>query len=614
MKYNFRVPKYFHGWCGRFLMALLVASAPQLISTVDVDAAAGDPDPEFGSNGKIITQFSNGHGSAHAIALQPDGKIIVAGFAVMSDSDFALARYNHDGSPDTTFSNDGKVTKDFVGGPDAASAVAVQPDGKIIAVGTATTTTTSRDFAIVRYNINGTLDNNFGSGGIVMTDFGNTLDGAHAILVLPDAKILVGGGGAGNHFTLAQYNPDGSPDPTFGSNGYVTTPFAGFSWINALALQPNGKIIAAGFANNGNNFDFALARYESDGNLDLSFSFDGKALLHFGLADDGAFDVLRQPDGKIVVAGRAHALDILGSSDKYALARYLEDGTLDTTFSGDGVLTTSFGTSDEYASGVALQPDGKIIAGGSTAGVGDSSSNFGIIRYNSDGSADQSYGTNGVAITDFFQAGDFAEDVVIQPDGKVIAVGRARLGNTDVFALARYQTDPPPPCLFCDDFQDNILAPDWTYMKPHWNEAGGNLVGSPAAKKAEVIAFPVFAGCSVCTVKARISTNGALFNKVWLLAWYEDKKNNIEVLMNEETDKWIIKQRAGGVIVAKAKASAVIVPNTFYKVQVTFNGVNFTLAVDGTPLITMPAAVAPNGTVGFRVKNAVIRADSIFVN
>ncbi|MFF7892429.1 hypothetical protein ACFZDI_11025 [Streptomyces sp. NPDC007907] len=347
------------------------------------------------------------------------------------NSDFAVARYNTDGSLDTTFGTGGTVITDF--GDDAAAFdVALQSDGKIIAVGRSGVNT-YHDFALARYNPDGSLDTTFGTGGTVTTNFegdeqGDPWDGddeANGVALQPDGKIVVVGGGApgvGAEFALARYNTDGSLDTTFGTGGTVTS---GFGVAFGVALQPDGKIVAVGvFSSQGG---FALARYNSDGSLDTTFGTDGKATADFG-SGSILYGVALQTDGKIIAVGSG------GPSDnrRSVLTRYNSDGSLDTTFGTGGTVTTDFGGRD-WTREVALQTDGKIIAVGTGGAIGNL--DFALARYNSDGSLDATFGTGGKVTTDF--GGDSgASGVALQTDGKIIAVG----SNGD-FALARYQGD-----------------------------------------------------------------------------------------------------------------------------------------------------------------------------
>lgn len=258
------------------------------------------------------------------------------------------------GSLDPTFDTDGKVTTDFAAGADLAYAVARQADGKIIAAGTAFFGT--YDFGLVRYNTNGSLDTTFDADGKVTTNFGTGADAANAVAVQPDGKIVAAGlVGLGNNvynFALARYNTDGTLDTTFDTDGKVTTAIGSIDdRIYAIALQPNGKIVVAGFAYTGSSYDFALARYNTDGSLDATFGNGGKVTTPFGTGSDDAYAIALQPDGKIVAAGVA---TIAGSGFDFALARYNIDGSLDTTFDGDGKVTTAFTTGRDEAFGVVL--------------------------------------------------------------------------------------------------------------------------------------------------------------------------------------------------------------------------------------------------------------------
>ena len=171
-------------------------------------------------------------------------------------------------------------------------------------------------------------------------------------------------------------------------------------------------------------------------------------------------------------------------------------------------------------------------------------------------------------------------------------------------------------CLFCDDFEDGVLDPNWTYLKPAWSESGGFLIGTPARRKAIAIATPVFAGCDTCTVEALMRTAGGVGNRVWLFGWYVDKSNTIELMMKEESDKWVLRQRSGGQIVARVKASLTIDPNVDYKVEIQFDGTNFQVLIDNVLIITMPkaAGTTPFGTVGFAAKSTTGSFGEINVN
>jgi uncharacterized delta-60 repeat protein len=398
-------------------VACVVLAAALLV--VPAQAAPGDLDPSFGVGGKVTTDYASRIDFALGVVLQADGKIVAAGNTCACvggfNVDFALARYNTDGSLDGTFGGGGQVTTDWGTPLDAISAIALQADGKIVAVGlTAPSGLGTSDFGVARYNTDGSLDATFGAGGKVATDFGGGEQG-NAVVIQTDGKIVAAGASDGN-FALARYNANGTLDTAFGSGGMVITDFGAGEFAFELALQADGKIIAAGMSGS----DFALARYNPNGSLDATFGTGGEVTTDCGSSSDSAFGVVVQADGKIIAGG-------VGSGD-VALARYNANGSLDPTFGSGGRVTTDLGSSFDVANTLALQGDGKIVA------AGGNSSDFALVRYSPNGSLDTSFGSGGVTTTDFGSS-DSAFDVAVQTDGKIVAVG----GNNADFTLARYQ-------------------------------------------------------------------------------------------------------------------------------------------------------------------------------
>jgi uncharacterized delta-60 repeat protein len=339
------------------IVLLLGALAPAVAQAVN----GGDLDPSFGGDGKLTTDFS-GFGYpdvASAVAIQADGKIVAAGDAL---GGFGLARYNPDGSLDTSFAGDGTRWTAFGSGESsAASAVAIQADGKVVAVGAWDRGAGNYDFALARYNPDGSLDTSFSGDGKRTQGFGGS-DRAHGVVLQADGKIVVAGIGDGD-FALARYNPNGSLDTSFAGDGTLTTPFFDdTSLAHAVAIQADGRIVAAGARVTSSDFDFALARYNPDGSLDTSFDGDGKS----NSFSAGASAVAIQADGRIVAAGTA-----VGD---FVLARYNPYGGLDPSFSDDGRLTTDFGAND-LGAGLAIQADGRIVVAGTADG------DFALARY-----------------------------------------------------------------------------------------------------------------------------------------------------------------------------------------------------------------------------------------
>ena len=284
-------------------------------------AAAGDLDSTFGVGGQVMTDLKRSTDIANAVAIQADGKLVVVGQTYQnndfSDEDFVVTRYNTDGTLDSTFGSRGKVRTDFPGLAAVPSSVVIQPDGKIVVAGGAFPLFTfAGNFKIVRYNPNGSLDTSFGDGGIVTTIFPA---GSYAsdVALQADGKIIAAGTvfvdfnpgeSSDTDFALARYNPDGTPDATFGTGGQVTTDFLGFEDdAFSVLIQPDGKIVAVGSANDPATFyDFAAARYLSNGTIDTTFGVAGKVRTDFGDQDfDRARSAALQPDGRIVAAGFA---------------------------------------------------------------------------------------------------------------------------------------------------------------------------------------------------------------------------------------------------------------------------------------------------------------------
>jgi uncharacterized delta-60 repeat protein len=288
----------------------------------------------------------------------------------------------------------------------------------------------------------GDLDPTFGVGGKVTTHFGS-LDVATDLVIQPDGKIVAAGYGVGAgpevDFAVARYNPDGSLDPTFGSGGKVITDFPGQSEAMAIALQSDGKIVVAGSANGPMGFDSVMVRYDSNGNLDATFGSGGKVVDSFSGLNDVISDIAIQPDGKIVAGGGVET--VFGS--EFMVARFNPNGSLDTGFGVNGSVVTEFFRLNDGLQAIALQPDGKIIAAG-LAGTGAFDSAFAVARYNSDGSPDQSFGVDGKATVAFSGRLNQAKGVALQGDGKIVLAGSSWLPvevNSTDFALARFNSN-----------------------------------------------------------------------------------------------------------------------------------------------------------------------------
>lgn len=385
--------------------------------------AAGDLDPSFAGDGLVTTNLTPGSDALHALAIQADGKIVVAGRTGGGGGQFVVARYTTTGTLDATFSGDGIARTNFSPGNDEAAAVAIQADGKIVVAGSADLAGTPR-FALARYDAGGALDPTFSGNGRVETAFPTGASVALGVAIQGNAKI-VAAGIADRHdgsFAVARYDPNGSLDAGFGGDGMVTTTISSaLDFGEAVAIEANGRIVAAGFA--GGAGRPGLVRYTTTGALDPTFSGDGKAVLPVG----GAAAAVAVRAGKIVVAGDA-------SLGRFAVFRVNSDGSPDSGFGDHGAALTKFPHTTAGAGAVAIQVDGKVVAAGLATGAGG---RFALARYTTAGALDPTFGGDGRVLTNFTSGDDEAAGVAIQADGRIVAAGfAAGLGGR--LALARY--------------------------------------------------------------------------------------------------------------------------------------------------------------------------------
>jgi uncharacterized delta-60 repeat protein len=437
----------------------LVCAASVSAANAYAASAPGSLDLSFDGDGKALTQIGSSTDQANAVAIQPDGRVVAAGFSQSGTGlRFAVLRYNGDGSLDTSFDGDGQVTTAIgAGSRDEAYAVALQPDGKIVVAGDSYDASNNPHFAVVRYNADGSLDTGFDGDGKVTTTVIGARALARAVAVQGDGRIVVAGSSDG-FVALARYNPDGSLDPNFNDDeasnpgGTANTPSGtvvtavGSSTAHAVAIQADGRIVVAGSMRNF-NIDIVVLRYKPDGGLDRSFgpvgtTRPGTVITDIGLITGGAasHDIatsLDLADGRIVVAGFTQ----VGSSFQIAALRYLGGGTLDSTFGGDGIVTTAVGPVSQ-GFGVAVDGDGRtIVAGDGSNGAND---DLALLRYGTDGSLDPAFGSGGIVTTPGGTAADQARGMALQGDGRIVVAGFSDNGiNQDDVVVARYHGDSP---------------------------------------------------------------------------------------------------------------------------------------------------------------------------
>jgi uncharacterized delta-60 repeat protein len=416
--------------------------------------SAGALDPTFGSGGIVNTGPS---GTAYAVALQTDGKIVVAGTPATGGSAGTVARYTPTGALDTSFGNGGSAAVSFFKSQGTnLLAVALDSSGKIVVAGNA---------GLARLTSSGSLDTSFGNKGEVLTPMGAELD---AVVIEPNGQILAAGwantNGSGASFgVLARYNANGTLDTSFGSGGLVTTYLAAQATFSALALQSDGKILAGGregLSATNNNFLFAVARFNPNGSLDKTFGSGGVVTTSIAgnasaIWDTGVHSVLIQSNGMIVAAGTVK--NGTGGAE-VALTRYDASGNLDPTFGAGGIaLTSTAGTTYDAAVAAALQSDGKIV----TAGY-HNSSYFELERYTTAGTLDSTFNGTGIVTTAIGSGAASAYGIAIYQGtdttgnaGKIVAVGNAN-GN---FAVARYLGDSVAgPSFSVTGFPSSITA------------------------------------------------------------------------------------------------------------------------------------------------------------
>jgi uncharacterized delta-60 repeat protein len=421
------------GGCGA-LGARTTAVATILDNRVGLPPQPSGLDPTFDTDGKVTTDFG---GNDTGMAIQPDGKIVMVGG---STSDFVLARYNTNGSLDTTFGTNGFVTHNMLTGTaeEIARAAAIQSDGKIVVAGhTGQFGRPGRpagnrfDHAIVRYNANGSVDTTFGNGGVASALIGRIF----AMALQPDGGIIVvGDAPLPEDMMVARYNPNGNLDLTFGEGGFRLFDFDLTAELaDNVAVQSNGAIVLSGphtrVGETEREQHTVVVRLDSGGDPDASFGTAGALIMLNARVSAG---LAVQNDGRIVLVGDIESAT--PATPRFSTMRLNVNGTPDTSFGTDGRVITSITTRGDTARAVALQADGKIVVAGSSNN--QVNPNFAAVRYNANGTLDASFATASMLTVDFFGFTDVAENVAIQGDGKIVLGGLAR-NNVDGYGLAR---------------------------------------------------------------------------------------------------------------------------------------------------------------------------------
>ena len=439
---------------------------------------AGSLDTSFGSGGTgVATVDFGGSDYGRKVAVQADGKILVLGTTEVGYN-FAIARFNANGTLDTSYGNGGKQTIDF-GGSEYGLALAIQPDGKAVAVGY--TSTGGGNFAVARLTTTGFLDSTFDGDGKLTTDLGSgVVDSAGSVAIQTDGRIVVAGN-ASNSIAVARYNSDGSLDPTFDGDGKRVYSLGAYAKAYGVALQPDGKIVAAGYYGN----DFAVVRVLSNGAPDTSFGSGGLKTVDMG-GTDIAYEIAVQPDGKIVAVGE--------NGGDLALVRLTASGGLDSSFGTGGKVFYGDSYKGQVGHALVLQPDGKIVVAGEENGV-----DWLLVRFNANGTPDASFGTSGGTVVDL-GGSERVRGVALQSDGKILvagnrgssgsvsndlAVGRFNAGGVAAGTRRLYvQQDANYNVTSLTDASGNVVeryAYDpygaATYLTPSWGVRAGSAYG-----------------------------------------------------------------------------------------------------------------------------------------
>lgn len=388
-------------------------------------------DATFGNGGKVIYPFTEDGDAIGSTAIQPDGKIIYWGLKEFSlDGNVFLTRFNVNGTIDTDFGINGIVNTSLICEIRGSSFIKLQNDGKILVTSSFATVGNADffDFATQRYNADGTIDTDFGNNGTVITDFNGKGDFSTAIDLQSDGKIIVAGYSYVNNnlntrISILRYNSDGVLDTTFANNGkLMVSSFATNSsdYLFTLKVIDDDSILLGANTNaleiNEDYWNFGILRINSNGFVDATFGTNGKVITDFGGAD--YVTAVDEINDEIIVAGYSQ----ISSNSKMVLAKYLNNGDLDTTFGINGIVNSNLTTStNDIISGMITSADGKLLCSGYT--FSSSNADALLIKFNSDGSIDSQFNSVGYITTDFDNNNDLAGSLAIGQDGKIVCSG-----------------------------------------------------------------------------------------------------------------------------------------------------------------------------------------------
>lgn len=456
-------------------------------------------DPAFGIGGMVVTSFGQRCEIAYNMVLQPDGKIIVLGNfdpePGVYDSDLMLARFNSDGTVDSTFGTNGLTLVDVNGDEHAFDAV-VQADGSIVVAG-ASYNVPGQDKLVMRFTSNGVLDPSFGNGGVVLIDDSFQFEHLRGVALQTDERIVVVGGGFDGDYPtmyMARLNTDGSLDSTFSGDGKLEFQLAEVNcFAMDVALQSDGRIVCAGPGQViGSSFDPGVARCLPDGTLDSTFSDDGKVTIPWCIFFDDVRAVAIQQDGKILIAG---ADSVSSQASTIAVSRFFADGTLDSAFGQNGTVMAQTGIgSDTRCNAMAVDPDGNILLAGTFRSSATEFKSY-LCRLDDNGTFDPAFGVGGEFIHSTPGMREQIWGMALQPDGAIVLAGLGGDYTIGDVLLMRYadistamtSTDPATVRMRADAHGIVLVAPSSGSAAYQVTDAIGRVVvqGSMAMVRNE---------------------------------------------------------------------------------------------------------------------------------
>jgi len=398
-----------------------------ILLSINSIAQDGLLDSTFGNGGIVLTEIGFG-GGAEALKIQDNGKILVGGYAAFNmRTYFVLIRFNEDGSYDDSFGSNGVVTTQMGINGFRIKSIEVQEDDKILVAGSYHDINPQFDIALVRYNSDGSLDNSFGNGGKVIIDIMNNIDSGDDLSIQEDGKIIVVGSAVtanGQKMIALRYMTDGSLDATFGNDGVVIVPYpeGRIQVANNVATLPKGKILISGTLWPVSPYTFFTAvRLLANGDLDSSFANYGILSTSVGEYGNLCTSMALYPNGKFILTGFSYPFPSGHSS--YSIARYNENGSLDSSFNSTGMKIIDLGGTLEESNGCKIQSDGKILLTGQSRQNQTLFNDFTIVRLEADGSFDNSFNSSGVVFTDVYGLENRAFAIDLQNDGKIVIAG-----------------------------------------------------------------------------------------------------------------------------------------------------------------------------------------------